>query len=240
MGKYKFVQSPQFVETLTCGMYHEANTYQVVEIADNKTVYSVEEMSSIMFRWLCLCKCPPANRPYESRIYNSYGSLIGQVDRPCMCSVLCIWRPEATVKDPIDSLIGSVYNPWPRYAWCNLKVSVMTDQGVPEYHISICICNFHVMCECCIGPCSETDITITPGDGIDNANMPVSIKKVWSGCGKEWFSSADEYEFDVPENWNDIQWAKFLTALQMFDMLFFEQCLSCFPFPDWGKCCFPC
>ena len=120
--------------------------------------------------------------------------------------------------------------PW--CAICNYKVTVTDETGKAEYHLSICICNFHICCECCAGPCSGTDVTITPAEGVDSFRVPISLKKVWSGCGKECYSASDEYEFDVPDAWNDTQWGKFLAALQMFDMLFFEQFLSCFPIPD--------
>ena len=240
MGKYKFVQEPQYVETLTWGMYHECNQYHVIQTDDNKTVYTVEELSSIFWRCWCLCKCPPSNRPYEARMYNAHGALVCQVDRPWQCSIMWMCRPEAVVKDTTDTLIGRVINYCPPYLSWNLKVTVLNESDIPEYSLSICICNFHVCCECCIGPWSGTDITITPGDGMDSYNVPISLKKVWSGFGQEWYSAADQYEFDVPDNWHDGQWAKFMTALQLFDMLFFEQYLSCFPIPSCGKCCMPC
>jgi hypothetical protein len=83
------------------------------------------------------------------------------------------------------------------------------------------------MCECCTGPCQEAEIKCTPGSGMDYAMAPISLKKTWSGCQKECYSAADEYEFDVPDFWNSGQWAKFLAAMMFYDMLFFEQMFQC-------------
>lgn len=240
MGKYQFVQAPQYIETLTCGMYHEANTYEVIETNTQKIAYRVEEESSILFRCACLLNCPPSNRPYESRIYNTGGELVATCSRPCKCSYLCICRPEVIVKDPTGAPLGRIVNPCPAFLCCNMKVSVQNEQDFDEYHLSLCVCNFHACCECCAGPCAETDITITPGEGMDSSQAPISLKKFWSGFAKECYSAANEYEFDVPDIWNDGQWVKFIAALQLFDMLFFEQYFQCFALVNINCKCMTC
>lgn len=240
MGRYKFIQEAQYVETLTCGMYHDQNKYTVVEAATNKLIFMVEEESSIIYRCACLIKCAPSARPYNSKIMNSSGGVVVMCERPCKCSYLCLCRPEVLVKDSTNTPIGRIYNPCPAFCVCKFEIRVQNEQEFDEYALSICICNYHAMCECCAGPCEMTDITITPGMGMDFSSCPISLKKYWSGFAKECYSAADEYEFDVPDTWNDGEWGKFVAALQFFDMLFFEQYFQCwFIYPV--KCqCYTC
>lgn len=240
MGRYKIIQTPQYVETLTLGLYHEQNEYIVQEEATGKTVYRIEEESSICFRCTPLLHCPPSSRPYSAKIFNASGGLVANLDRPCQCSYLCICRPTVYIKDPSGTQIGKVVNPCPPILCCNMKTSVYNEQDLHEYDTSVCICNFHVCCECCAGPCAETDIKITPGPGMDFSQAPVALKKYFSSFGKECCSAGDEYSFEVPDHWNDGQWAKFLANMQLFDMLFFEQYWQCWFI--WGfKCqCYTC
>ena len=240
MGRYKLVQTPQYIETLTCGMYHEANSYQVIYTETGEQAFNIEEISSILWRCACLSNWPPSHRPYESRIYNNTGNLISVWERPCKCSYLWIWRPEVVVLDTTQTAIGRIVNPCPPFVWCNMKVTVQNEAGLEEYSLSLWIWNFHVCWEWWVGPCSETEITVTPGDGMEKYDIPHSVKKVWGGFAKECYSAADEYEFDVPENWNEGQWAKFLGALQLFDMLFFEQYFQCFVLANIKCSCYTC
>ena len=228
MGRYKLIQEPQYIETYTLGLYHEQNKYTIVEEATNTTVFKIEEESSICFRCTPLLHCPPSLRPYTARIYDAKGGLVAMLERPCQCSYLCICRPTVFVKDPSGTQIGKVVNPCPPALCCNMKTSVYNEQDFHEYDISLCICNFHVCCECCAGPCSETDISVTAAPGTDYSQTPTALRKVWGGFAKECYSSADEYVFEAPDTWNPGQWAKFLASMQLFDMLFFEQSFQCF------------
>jgi hypothetical protein len=227
MGRFKLIQEPQYIETLLLGLYHQENVYTVVEENTGKTAFSIREESNICFRCTPLLHCPPSNRPYAAKIFNAQGGLVATVDRPCQCSILCICRPYVDVKDPSNTPIGKVVNPCPAFLCCNMKCEIFNEQNMNEYDISVCVCNFHVCCECCAGPCQETAIAITTKPGMDYTQLPTSLKKVWSGFGKECYSAANEYIFEVPDIWNEGQWAKFLASLQLFDMLFFEQMWQC-------------
>jgi hypothetical protein len=240
MGRYKLIQEPQYVETLTCGMYHDQNKYTVVDAASNKLEYMVQEESSILYRCQCLLKCPPSARPWNSRVMNVSGGLLVSAERPCKCSFLCICRPEVIVRDGTNTQIGRIINPCPAQLCCKFEIVVKNEQDFDEYTLTLCICNYHVCCECCAGPCEMTDIRITPATGMDFTSCPASVKKYWSGFAKECYSAADEYEFDIPDTWNDGQKGKFIVALQFFDMLFFEQNFQCF-FIQNIKCqCYTC
>ena len=227
MGRYRLIQTPQYIETVLLGCYHENNEYTVVNEQGQK-MYRIVEDASICFRCACLCNCPPSNRPYMAKIYNFQDTVVAELDRPCQCSYLCICRPTVFVKDPTGTEIGRVVNPCPAFLCCNMTTDVYTQTGFKEYSTSICICNFHVCCECCVGPCAETEVSISLGDHSDPNTAPIFLKKTWAGFAKECYSAANEYEFEVPDTWNEGQWAKFLANIQLFDMLFFEQYWQCF------------
>jgi hypothetical protein len=89
--------------------------------------------------------------------------------------------------------------------------------------MSLKVCDWHVMCEACTGPCKETDFEIEPSEAAKQDLLPVSITKYFSGFGKECYSAADEYMFEVPDDWKMEDWLKFIASIQFFDMLFFEQ-----------------
>lgn len=227
MGRFKLIQEPQYIETLTLGLYHQENVYNIVEENTNKLAYTIKEESSICFRCTPLLHCSPSSRPYDAKILNAQGGLVAELSRPCRCSYLCICRPYVDVRDPTQTLIGKVVNQCPPFLCCNMSTSVYNESEFHEYDLSLCVCNFHACCECCVGPCAETAISVTPAQGIDYSQAPTSLKKYWSGFGKECYSAANEYLFEIPDTWNDGQIAKFLAALQLFDMLFFEQYWQC-------------
>lgn len=228
MGRYKLIQEAQYIETITLGLFHDQNKYLVVDEQSNQTVFRIEEESSICWRCAFLFNCPPSMRPYSAKIFDPKGAIVANIERPCQCSFLCICRPMVFVKDPSGAPIGKVVNPCPCNLCCNMKTEVYNEQDFKEYSMSVCICNFHVCCECCAGPCQETELTIAGEAGTDLSLVPNSVKKVWSGFARECYSAADEYHFTVPDNWNAGQWAKFLANMQLFDMLFFEQSFQCF------------
>lgn len=222
MGRYKLIQTPQYIETFTLGMYHDNNEY-IVTNESGQMIYRIAEDSSICFRCKCLCQCPPSSRPYSAKIFNAQQSQVATLDRPCQCSYLCICRPVVNVNDSMGNNLGKVVNPCPPFCGCKMKTEVYDMNGLHEYSTSVCICNFHVCCECCAGPCAETQIDITHGNHNDPTFAPIMLKKYWAGFAKECYSAANEYEFEVPDVWNEGQWVKFLANLQLFDMLFFEQ-----------------
>ena len=235
MGKFKWIQEAQYIETILCGLFHDQNKYEIIDAMKQQPVYVIQEESSILYRCTPLLHCPPPARPYKSTITQVGAQPIARNERPCKCTIYCICRPEVIVTDAAGAQLGRCFNPCLPLFCCNMRVQVFDKLDAHQYDIHLCVCNFHVLCECCAGPCAETEIKIEAGDAGNQAFMPQTLKKYFSSFGRDCFSPADEYEFDVPDEWGPEPWALFLSALQFFDMLFFEE--SCVCLNVRCKCC---
>ena len=56
-------------------------------------------------------------------------------------------------------------------------------------------------------------------------NTQESLKKIHSGCARECITAADMYEITLPTNEDDC--ALLLAAIQLLDMLYFENPYEC-------------
>jgi hypothetical protein len=128
-----------------------------------------------------------------------------------------------------DQVVGSAHQVCCPAYLCKFEVAIFMGPDANEVtkHMTIkkCAINCHTCCSVPLcGLCGkEMLFEILGKDG--NVRNDVALKKVHNGCCIECFSCGDKYTFILPSDPDEA--AVFIAAIQLIDMLYFENPWSC-------------
>ena len=137
--------------------------------------------------------------------------------------------PTATVHSADGGTIGLIeMDCCPAYC-CKHSLTIYKgsekQEGSLWRKIEKCMLNCHCCCsvQCCGSIGKELTFSVT--DSMQNSQE--QLKKVHSGCYRECCTGADMYEVTLPADESEA--ALFLAAIQMLDMIYFENPWGCVP-----------
>ena len=220
MGRYYFLQTPQYIECITCGCYDVENVYRVHEGSpEGPEVFRMEEQSSCISRFCFL----PRDRYYTITIFER-GSKIGTCVRECNCSSfcpLCCCPPYIDVFNQSGQKIGKVaLSVFAEDLRCRFTTRTFQGEDFLLWKTTTCSCHCHNCNPACCGPCEDMEFDIFD----EGQNKLGYLRKYFSGMAQEWCTAADNYEFEFPNiNLEDkekvLLW---LCTLSFIDYQFFE------------------
>jgi len=169
------------------------------------------------------CCCAPDCRPLEivirhvvsiEQIQKDYAKIFIRVDKPCKCGCLCFCRPYMEVKlEDNGAILGRVREPC---TCCDLDSEIYDPVGNLRYE---------VVGDCCqVGLCCGPDLEKLASirfDIMQNGRAVGSIKKLGSSFW-EFFTKADSYQINFPQNATPEEKMLLIIDGLMIDYQYFE------------------
>lgn len=213
-------QAAELLETLI--NFDMENTYHVFIRTPMgvKYIFRAEEHSTACAR----CCCSASDRPFQMNVKHIASAVEFQsnltknyliINKPCVCNCMCCCKPYMDVRH-VDSgkFFGRIREPC--YC-CNKTVQLYNHQGDLRYEIIADCCQAGL---CCGPACQKlSDIEF----GIFSGGTKVGrICKMPTKYVSEFFSKADSYAIDFPQNATPEEKMLLITAGLMIDYAFFE------------------
>lgn len=190
------------------------NRYQIKNALGQQVYFAYEESE------LCMRICCGPQRSFMMHILNNMNQEVIRVVRPFQCCSGCCW-----CADCCDH--------------CALTIAVESPPGQPighvrqrgskwKAHYDILDTNFDPLlkiwgpCCFCQAVCCTCDIDFRLMT-YDESQQIGKISKQWSGIAKEWFTNADNFGIQFPQDLDVKAKGTLLGALFLIEFMFFEQ-----------------
>jgi hypothetical protein len=238
-------QKIELMEALTgCETPNRYNVFYIDSEGQKKFLFKCKEESG----WFCRNCVPSSNRPFYLKMYHVKSSspnsdskqLIGDFERPFMCTCLCCCRPrmdgyfKSQISDDVPGKknaikkigqkgnMGKVLEPFS----CGPTINLYGHDKKVRWKIygEYCQCGFWAR-DISVGKCYEVDFPIY--DCEDTEKKPVgNIHKIFKGLS-ELISDSDVFVLTFPKKADVIDRLMLIGSVIMIDYRFYEDLACC-------------
>ena len=182
------------------------NKYRVLDPYGRQIFYAKEDTD------ICTRQCCGAIRPFDMILTDESDQEVIHFNRPLRCGSCCYpcCLQEIEIQSPAGIVVGSMEQKWSIF--------------IPKFYVKDAAGQvaFYIEGPCWTASCCGSDVEFKIYDPSKSIELGAILKK-WSGCIKECYTDADNFEIHFPLNLNVRMKTVLLGACMLIDFMFFEK-----------------